>query len=83
MTDKQVDKAFVVYFPTSQLFLCGTSRNRKTGPFSDARLFSKERHANLSSEQAQSEFSEHTAVIPVDIVLDPKDLFYSILRGPK
>lgn len=80
-SEQQIEKAFVVYFIPSKTFLVGTSRNRKQGAFANARLFTKKRHADLSCVEAGAKFEQEAVVIPVDIVLDPKDLFYGILRG--
>jgi hypothetical protein len=81
MNEKQVETAYIVYFVGSKKFLTGTSRNRKQGVFRDARLFTKKIHADLSRTEAAAKFTDEAVVIPVEIVLDPKNLFYGILRG--
>lgn len=78
---RQTEQGFVIYFLSDKKFLCGTSRNRKMGLLNRARIFTHKTHADLSREQAQSHFDKECVVIPIEITLDPKDMFLSVLKG--
>lgn len=78
---KQTEQGFVIYFLNEKKFLCGTSRNRKMGLLDTARIFTRKAHADLSRTEAQTYLAAECIVIPIEITLDPKNLFLGILKG--
>ena len=72
-------KAYVVYEPT-----LGFVKNRNgdfTKEFTHARLYGQPRDAEFSITQHKDINSETAHVIPVDMILDPKQIFTAVLKG--
>ena len=81
MTEKKTEnrKAYVIYAPSK-----GFVKNRNgdfSKEFAHARLYGQPRDAEFSIKQHKSIDSETAHIIPVDMVLDPKQVFKAVLKG--
>jgi len=81
MTERKTEsrKAYVVYVPA-----LGFVKNRNgdfTKEFTHARTYGQPRDAEFSIQQHKDIDSEIAHVIPVDMILDPKQIFTAVLKG--
>lgn len=89
---EETRKAFVIYIPKQ-----GFMKNRQgnfTESFAYARLFSNKNDANnclmhdakpsnQTRRAARARKLENAHIIPVDITLDPKQVFATVLKGSR
>jgi len=69
--------AYVLYFPDDRMFLSGSARTfSRTEKFEKARLFPQAGHAKSSAKRHVG-----SVLIPVQLTLDPKNMFIAILQG--
>lgn len=81
MTERKTEsrKAFVIYVPAK-----GFVKNRNgdfSTEFSHARLYGQPRDAEFSIRQHDGIDVDTAHVIPVDMILDPKQIFTAVLKG--
>lgn len=74
-----IEEAWVVYCIETQEFLCGTSNNRRFGPFNDARIFRKKSAATNSKAMLAKLLKP--VVLPITVTVDKKNMFKSVLAS--
>jgi len=77
---KSEAEVYVVYKPGDG-FLTGRNTLRFADSFEKARVYNRECDAKNAMRQWQGTAGTDAIVVPVQLILDPKALFKSILKG--